>query len=147
MSFVTDEAEETEFDGFPTPADNAVTQTGASKERVEEQPLAFEDPESWLNDWALPHYRRPLNKGTFKWDPSWWKYEEATTLITALWMTFEQMRWEGATGMASYMSDYFYPLMGQLTASEGPFWEYDPPQTEEPPATWPTTPLPEELKE
>lgn len=108
-----------------------------------EQEMAFETSEEWLTQWALPHYRRRFNAGGHKWDPAWWQYEEAQTVIEALWRTFEQMRWEGATGLASFMRDYFYPLMGQLTGPDGAFWAYDPPATTAPPATWATAALEE----
>lgn len=111
-----------------------------------EQPLAFETEEEWLTQWGLPNFRRRLNKGDFRWDPEWWRYEEAITLITALWLSFEKMRWDGATGMASYMRDYFYPLMGELTSPDGPFWDYDPPVREAVPSEWPIQPLSEGLK-
>lgn len=112
-----------------------------------EQPLAFETEEEWLTQWGLPNFRRRLNKGDFRWDPEWWRYEEAITLITALWLSFEKMRWDGATGMASYMRDYFYPLMGELTSPDGPFWDYDPPVREGVPAEWPVQTMPEDLRE
>jgi len=112
-----------------------------------EQPLAFETEEEWLTHWGLPNFRRKLNKGEFRWDPEWWRYEEAITLITALWLSFEKMRWEGATGMASYMRDYFYPLMGELTSPDGPFWDYDPPVRQGVPEQWPAQEMPAVLRE
>ncbi|GAA2943615.1 DUF4913 domain-containing protein [Glutamicibacter bergerei] len=135
MSFINDENLET------------TEEPEASAAEESEQPLAFETEEEWLTQWGLPNFRRRLNKGEFRWDPEWWRYEEAITLITALWLSFEKMRWDGATGMASYMRDYFYPLMGELTSPDGPFWDYDPPVREDVPAEWPVQTLPEDLNE
>lgn len=135
MSFINDEQLEPS-----APADE-----GQGEEA--EHPLAFETEEEWLTGWALPNFRRRLNKGEFRWDPEWWRYEEAITLITSLWLSFEKMRWEGATGMASYMRDYFYPLMGELTSPDGPFWDYDPPVREDVPEQWPVQDMPEEIRE
>ncbi|MGO2432288.1 MAG: DUF4913 domain-containing protein, partial [Glutamicibacter arilaitensis] len=81
MSFINDEHLEQS-----APADE-----GQGEEA--EHPLAFETEEEWLTGWALPNFRRRLNKGEFRWDPEWWRYEEAITLITSLWLSFEKMRW------------------------------------------------------
>lgn len=112
------------------------------QEESPERPLAFANAEEWVKEFALPHFRRPLNKSGFKWDPEWWKYEESGTVLEALWETWEQMRWSGATGIAAFFRDYFYPLMGQLTAPEGPFWQYDPPENDAVPAMWPSQDAP-----
>lgn len=135
MSFINDENLEE-----PAPHDEAPA-------NEPEQPLAFETEEEWLTQWGLPNFRRRLNKGDFRWDPEWWRYEEANTLITALWLSFEKMRWDGATGMASYMRDYFYPLMGELTSPDGPFWDYDPPVREGVPGEWKAVPIPRKALE
>lgn len=108
----------------------------------EPRPLAYGNAEEWVVDWALPHFRRNLH-GDFRWAPDWWKYEEAGTVLEALWETFETMRWAGALGMAAYMRDYFYPLMGQLTAKDGPFWAYDHPKMTDVPDTWDTDVAPD----
>lgn len=135
MSFINDDDLETD------------EPVAAESDKDTEQPLAFETEEEWLTQWGLPNFRRKLNKGEFRWDPEWWRYEEAITLITALWLSFEKMRWEGATGMASYMRDYFYPLMGELTSPDGPFWDYDPPVRQGVPEQWPVQEMPAEIRE
>lgn len=125
-------AEEWEEEGAPDTA-----KAGATRE------LVFSNAGEWVEEFALPHFRRNLRGSEFKWDPKWWAYEEAGTVLEALWETWEQLRWEGATGIAIFFRDYFYPLMGHLTSPDGPFWQYDPPKEENVPGVWPSDPAPD----
>lgn len=77
----------------------------------------------WVSDWMLPHYRR--NPTRFRWDPQWWRYEEAGSLIEAMWSSWEQSRIDpDPRVMAGWFLNVFYPLMAKLTAEDGPFWDY-----------------------
>lgn len=106
------------------------------------QELVFSTAEEWLNQWALPHYRR--DPKLHKWDPKWWQYEEAGTVIESLWESWEQVRLEDAMATVAWFRDYFYPIMDRLTDPEdGVFWAYDPPREDEPPPTFPTDRTPE----
>lgn len=99
------------------------------------RPLFFENVESWLIEWALPHYRR--DPKLHKWDPEWWKYEEVGTVLETLWESWEQVRWEDPMTNVVWFRDYFYPIMDRLTDPvDGPFWAYDPPVTVDPPPTF-----------
>lgn len=106
------------------------------------QELVFETAEEWLDQWALPHYRR--DPKLHKWDPNWWQYEEAGTVIEALWESWEQMRLEDPMATVAWFRDCFYPIMDRLTdPNDGVFWAYDPPREDEPPPTFSTRPAPE----
>ena len=104
------------------------------------QPL-FNNAGEWVEQWALPHWRRNIKN--YQWDPRWWEYAEALTLLESLWRAWEQMRLEGLTGMAVYMRDYFYPLMRELTAADGVFWKVNDVHERELPERWPSEPVPE----
>jgi hypothetical protein len=104
------------------------------------QPL-FNNVEEWVEQWALPHWRRNIK--SYQWDPRWWEYTEALTVLESLWRAWEQMRLDGLTGMAVYMRDFFYPLMNTLTAADGAFWKVNDVQVREMPARWPSEPAPE----
>lgn len=107
----------------------------------ETPPLVYANAEQWVQEWLLPHYRRNLNRR--KWDPRWWAYEEAGTVLEALWESWEQMRREDATAAVLWFRDLMWPIMDHLTSEDGPFWAYDPPAQSQPPATWPTESTPE----
>lgn len=115
--------------------------------QVEDSPdaqpeLVFSNAEEWLIHWALPHYRRNLK--LHKWDPYWWQYEEAGTVLEALWESWEQVRLQDAMATVAWFRDYFYPIMDRLTDPEdGVFWAYDPPKNEDPPPSFETEPAPE----
>lgn len=111
-----------------------------------EQPTSyFANAGEWVEKWALPHWRR--SDAGHKWDPQWWAYPEALTVLESLWRSWEQMRLEGLTGTAIYMRDYFYPLMQTLTSPEGPFWKVAKFSTtgDERPTDWNSEPVPEGL--
>ncbi|WP_413542880.1 DUF4913 domain-containing protein [Citricoccus nitrophenolicus] len=80
--------------------------------------------------------------GGRRWDPQWWRYEEAGTILEALWESWEQMRWEDAMTAVVWYRDYFWPVMDRLTAEDGPFWDYDPPRSTEVPPQWQVSPAP-----
>lgn len=114
---------------------------GHETEQETDQELVFSNTEEWLTQWALPHYRRSLK--LHKWDPNWWQYDEAGTVLEALWESWEQVRLENPMTLVAWFQDCFYPIMDRLTDPEdGVFWAYDPPQNEEPPPAFKATPAP-----
>ena len=85
---------------------------------------AYPNAGEWVTGWLLPHYRR--NPAVFRWDPRWWQYEEVGSVIEAMWASWEQTRVDpDPRVMATWFRDVFYPLMGQLTSEQGPFWAYN----------------------
>lgn len=52
----------------------------------------------------------------------------------------EQMRWKDAMTAVAWSSDYFWPAMDCLTTEDGPFWDYDPPRSDQVPEQWVVTP-------
>ncbi len=84
--------------------------------------LAYPNAGAWVNGWLLPHYRRELGGSKRRWDPNWWHYEEVGGALEALWQAWEHLRLEPGTGIAVFYRDYLYPIMDQLTAPDGPFW-------------------------
>ena len=96
----------------------------ATDEATPERPFMYANAEQWLQGYALPRYLRKLGSNR-KWAPNWYDYPEAYSVITALWESWEQMRWEGPQQILVFYRDYFYPLMDRLTAMDGPFHAYD----------------------
>lgn len=105
------------------------------EDHEQEQPEPFyPHAQAWVVGWLLPHYRRDPKKN--RWDPQWWRYEEVATLLESLWETWEQMRWEGATGMVVFFRDYLWPVMEVITSEDGPLWSYNATRQREVPPTW-----------
>ncbi|MCV7490001.1 DUF4913 domain-containing protein [Micrococcus luteus] len=106
------------FEDEPT-QESPTEETGTEPEFEPLYPNAGE----WVSDWLLPHFRR--NPARFRWDPQWWRYEEAGAVLEAMWASWEQSRVDpDPRVMATWFRDVFYPLLGHLTAADGPFWNY-----------------------
>lgn len=92
---------------------------------VSERPFVYEDAQQWLRGYALPRYLRKCGPSGHAWAPNWYEYPEVYSVVTALWESWEQMRWDGPQQILVFYRDYFYPLMDRLTAQDGPFHAYD----------------------
>ncbi|MGW8566699.1 DUF4913 domain-containing protein [Isoptericola sp. NPDC055881] len=77
----------------------------------------------WVENWLLPHYKRDLSKRA--WDPRWWEYTEAISVLEAMWQAWEFHRTDSVTSMAVYFRDFHWPMMRELTSKDGPFWRLD----------------------
>ena len=62
---------------------------GPGEEEVPD-PL-FPRVEDWLTYYFLPVYRR-YPGGQFRWCRKWWAHDEAITILTSLWRTWEVCR-------------------------------------------------------
>jgi len=114
--------DELDLDGGET---NKSEQQPENGQETDERPFVYEDAEQWLQSYALPRYLRKHGPSGHAWAPNWYEYPEAYSVITALWETWEQMRWDGPQQVLVFYRDYFYPLMDRLTAQDGPFHAYD----------------------
>lgn len=103
-------------------------------EEPTEPPLMYPHAAAWVEGFVLPHFKR--NPSTHRWDAEWWLYPEATAVLEALWQSWEYLRHQGATGMAVFFKDYFYPLMHEITGPEGPFWLYHDHRDRKLPGQW-----------
>lgn len=99
--------------------------TGPEEAAEEERPFLYQDAEQWLHGYALPRYLRKLGPSGHAWAPNWYEYPEVYSLVSALWETWEQMRWDGPQQILVFYRDYFYPLFDRMTAQDGPFHAYD----------------------
>ena len=68
------------------------------------QPV-YSSVEEWVTSHFLPMFRRPLG-GEYRWCPQWWRHAEAITRLTALWHTWEALRLQPGTGMATWLRDH-----------------------------------------
>jgi len=83
------------------------------------QPV-YDGVEDWVTGQFLPMFRRPLG-GEYRWCRQWWQHAEAITRLTALWHSWEALRLEPGTGMASWLRDHLDHQLPVLLGRGGPF--------------------------
>jgi len=106
------------------------------------QPV-YHSVEEWVTSHFLPMFRRPLG-GEYRWCAQWWRHAEAITRLTALWHTWEALRLQPGTGMATWLRDHLDHQLPVLLGRAGPFAmcsedeHIDPRRatTEQPPPGW-----------
>ena len=125
-----------DLDGDDTTDEQLANAVEATDEATTDRPFMYADAEEWLQKFALPRYLRKLGSNR-KWAPNRYDYPEAYSLITALWESREQMRWDGPQQILVFYRDYFYTLMDRLAALDGPFHAYDKTTHPEPPEMYP----------
>lgn len=82
-----------------------------------DQPMQYSSAAEWLQGYLLRQWRRQ----NVRWCAQWYLHAEAVTRIQALWKSWEDMRWAGPTGMATWWLSYLDPHMRELTGPTGPF--------------------------
>lgn len=133
--------------GEDTPATQARTSPapegeGTSKGGVPQSQRYYDNAEHWVTEWLIPHYCRDVRQK--KWDPHWFRYPEVVTVFEGLWDLWESARADSPGAITDFMRVQLYPLMSIITATDGPFWEYEEAlgQTH-PPERWKIKPAPE----
>jgi len=82
--------------------------------------LCFPDLWSFVRDFFAPAFGRPIG-GTTRWCPHWYDHVEAVLRLEALWRSFESLRLDPQTGIASWLRDHVDHQLPQLTSANGPF--------------------------
>jgi Domain of unknown function (DUF4913) len=107
----------------------------------------YQAVEDWVTGQFLPVYKRPLG-GEYRWCAQWWQHAEAITRLTALWHSWEQLRLQPGTGIASWLRDHLDHQLPVLLGRSGPFAQcsedehIDPRQAKAdraPPDWWPAS--------
>ena len=83
------------------------------------QPV-YDCVEAWVTGLFLPMFRRPLG-GEYRWCRQWWQHAEAITRLMALWHSWEALRLESGTGMATWLRDHLDHHLAVLLGRGGPF--------------------------
>jgi len=76
--------------------------------------------EEWVTRLFLPMVRRPLG-GEYRWCRQWWRHAEAIIRLTSLWHSWEALRLQPATGMATWLRDHLDHQLPVLMSRTGPF--------------------------
>ena len=103
-------------------AQEAAQQASAAGKKHDDPPaeLCFPDLWSFVRDFFAPTFGRPVG-GTTRWCPHWFDHVEAVLRLEALWRSFESLRLDPQTGIATWLRDYVDHALPQLTSATGPF--------------------------
>jgi len=103
-------------------AQEAALQASANGGKHGDDPaeLCFPDLWSFVRDFFAPTFGRPVG-GTTRWCPHWYEHVEAVLRMEALWRSFESLRLDTQTGIATWLRDYVDHALPQLTSATGPF--------------------------
>jgi len=80
----------------------------------------YDAVEDWVHGQFLPMFRRPLG-GEYRWCCQWWQHAEAIVRLTALWHSWEALRLEPGTGIATWLRDHVDHQLPVLLGRAGPF--------------------------
>ena len=78
--------------------------------------------EDWVTDHFLPMFRRTLG-GEYRWCGRWWRHGEAVSRLTALWHSWEVLRLQPGTGIATWYRDHLDHQLPILMGARGPFYQ------------------------
>lgn len=78
--------------------------------------------EDWLTGYFLPMFRRTLG-GEYRWCRQWWRHGEAISRLTALWHSWEVLRTQPGTGIATWYRDHLDHQLPILLGARGPFYQ------------------------
>jgi hypothetical protein len=86
----------------------------------------FPDAVTWVENWFLPTFRRKAGGTDSRWCAQWWAHAEALTRFEALWRSWEVLRLDPGTGLATWLRDYLDPQLAHLMSADGTFAQCAP---------------------
>lgn len=110
------------FGGAQTLGDTSPAVSSSPKDGEQKPSTIYGSAEEFLHDWLLPCYVRDVGGKRQTWCPRWFMHPEAVSRITAIWLAWENLRLEGATGMSVYWINHADPNMRMLMSLDGPFY-------------------------
>jgi hypothetical protein len=102
------------------PGQSADQQAGGLGTKVR-QPVYWA-VEEWVTGHFLPMFRRTLG-GEYRWCAEWWRHGEAISRLTSLWHSWEVLRLQPGTGLATWYRDYLDQQLPILMGARGPFYQ------------------------
>jgi hypothetical protein len=83
----------------------------------------FPNVERWVCDYLLPTFPPPVGEfgatGQWRWCERWWAHDEAVTILTALWIGWEESA-VSRNSMLGWLS-HLYTFRPVLHGDDGPF--------------------------
>lgn len=126
----------------------ALTRRAAERSTRDEQSgqTHFASVDQWITGWLLPMWTRDLHGDESTWCPQWWRHPEAVARLTSLWLSWEHLRLDAATGMSSWWRDHADHHLAVLLSSSTVFKGCSPKgHTDYPLPQLPSDPTPEGL--
>lgn len=99
--------------------DATVLATGEGVQAAASTPR-YETLDSWVREYFAPTFGRPIG-GDLRWCRRWQEHPEAITRLEALWRSWEALRLNPATGMATWLANFLDPQLAALLSRSGPF--------------------------
>lgn len=84
---------------------------------------AYDSVQAWVGEWFAPIFGRRL--GAVHWCAQWWRHDEASFRLEALWRSWEMARYDGGLGMALWLRDHLDTQLRVLFSGDGPFQACD----------------------
>ncbi len=106
------------FDQFL--ANEALKLPTRSPESEDATEPCYPNAEVWVSKWFAPTFARRQG-AAMHWCPRWWDHPEAVLRLEALWRTWEVLRRDPTTGIATWLREFFDPQFAILTSADGPF--------------------------
>jgi hypothetical protein len=121
------ERADAENTALPSTATGGDASTAVEAEQASAPPEpVFPDAVAWVEDWFLPTFRRKAGGTDSRWCSQWWAHAEALTRFEALWRSWEVLRLDAGTGLATWLRDYLDPQLAHLMSADGPFAQCAP---------------------
>lgn len=84
-------------------------------------PLCYGSTAEFVSEYLRHVYRRKIDGNRTFWSPRWWTSAEAIARLEAIWLAWEHLRLDPATGPSVWWRDHADPHMAVLLSSVGPF--------------------------
>lgn len=88
------------------------------------QPM-YDTLDSWVAEYFAPTFSRSVG-GEIRWCAAWTEHAEAVTRLEALWRSWETLRLDPATGMATWLTSHLDPQLAVLLSRSGTFGQCSP---------------------
>ena len=82
----------------------------------------FGSVDEFVREYLCPTFARPVGSRTGRfWSAEWWKSQEATVRLDALWRSWESAIRDPNDGMSMWLRDHADYHMNVLFSADGPF--------------------------
>ena len=98
----------------------ALAHGGAVNDPQKAVPPVYGSLDAWVEEYFCVVFARPIG-GEIRWCPQWRDHPEAVTRLEALWRSWEALRLDPNLGIATWLTNFLDPQLGQLLSRSGTF--------------------------